>query len=195
MSRKLCPTLGTSACHCSSLPKYLTTPRCEDKHALFRVLWSNHAWYTVNFIQNALFSCIGMIEEIQAELMNNQTEIGDELGKWVLHNKQQGNEMGHLLQAHIGAAAEATMAAKNKLNQKEKTKALFDQGDQLAMRLAMFLKMKNPELLQKEFRTHNQHVLNLVGYLLTNQKTKYVTELNAYICHMMHLSDQILNII
>lgn len=191
-----CKLLGTAKCRCSKTQAtnltYLTS---YSRHALLRKLFSDHSWYTISFMQAAVFN-LPLAQVYLTRLLQNQKEIGDEMHLRFGLSKAQGEAISKLLKEHIQKAGAAlTTAIETKSVTSEKTKQaateLYEQGDRLSTALAGLLHA-NEEEVKREFRRHNQHVLTIATYLLDPEKRQqpiYIAELDAYTNHAIHLAD------
>lgn len=183
-----CHTTGLTQCRCSS------EHNCQDSdhkvNPLVRKLFADHSWYTAEFI-NATIYDLPTGAALKKRLLENQTEIGSELGKFSSVGIDNGKAIGKLLTKHIVLANGVLQAAVKSKPLKKPVDAFFKQGDDMATTLAGVLDMESESLI-KEFRTHNQHVITLAQMLLKGQTNKkYIQELDSYQNHMLHLADVI----
>jgi hypothetical protein len=189
----MCDTTGIGNCRCN-FKKHLKEPRCFDIHGIIRKVFSDHSWYTVEYIQCAVWNISAFVLPMKNRLIQNQDDIGTAFGyHFERVGKKGGEALATLLKAHIVAADRAaTSAIINDGQFNENKVAFFQQGDDMSTQIATMLERKDQiEGLKKEFRTHNQHVLNLVSYLLAKKSASYIQELDSYQNHMLHLADQL----
>ncbi len=155
-----------------------------------RALWTDHSVYTARYIEAAVFRSATSAAYLD-RLLENQREIGLELGKFALVGRKNGKTIGEALTAHIQKAGAVVAAAIKRQDVTESVNAFFGQGDAMAKTLADVLRVSKRSLV-KEFRTHNAHVVQLASMLLQGKTDKrYVKELDAYQNHMMHVADVI----
>jgi hypothetical protein len=196
---KICP-LGMQVCHCRQTKglsggggKYIK----KDTHGIMRKVWDDHAWWTVQFINAAIFN-LSYATAAQNRLMKNQEEIGKEFVKHFprVVSLINGDHMTSLLKTHIGLAAGvvtiAIKSVKKKVTDDEKVldavQELYKQGDNMSAFFAKLLELPY-ESVKKEFRTHNEHVVELATLLILNEAENYRIELDAYINHMLTVAD------
>ncbi len=128
-------------------------------------------------------------QALKKRLLDNQVEIGHELGKFPKVGASNGIAIGKLLTQHIVLADKVLQSAKASKPLDKPVGALYQQGTHLAKTLASVLHVKALDLVV-EFHTHNSHVINLATLLLKGQTgKKYIKELDRYINHMLHLAD------
>lgn len=195
----MCDTVGTSKCRCGKQKCYTSVEeRSTDIYCMVRKLFSDHSWYTVQYIQSAVFDT-PITSSIKKRLLENQDEIGFELGAHFTRiGPDNGAAIGKLLTEHIVKADEAVKAAiTGSENFQDKVEDFFRQGDHLADVLSSVLELSedDAEHFKEEFHIHVQHVLNLARLLLEkNYGQKYIAELDVYINHMLHMSDLLVNL-
>jgi hypothetical protein len=181
-----CHVIGTSKCRCASKQK----SKLISGQLMLRALWSDHSIYTARYIEAAIFRSATATAYLD-RLLENQKEIGFELGKFSLVGRKNGKTVGELLTAHIQKAGGVVSAALKHQDLSDAINAFFVQGDVMAKAFAEVLRVSKRSLI-KEFRTHNTHVSQLASMLLQNKTDKrYVKELDAYQNHMMHVADVI----
>lgn len=130
----------TSQCY-AKLPKQagpISEQRCGLRTGM-RKLWSDHVWWTRNY----LIAAIADMPELDAttkRLLENQEDIGDAVAKY--YGKDAGKKLTQLLKEHILIAAEVVKAAK------ENNKARLNEQNALwhanADAIALFLSKANP---------------------------------------------------
>lgn len=188
-----CPVVGSLTCHCGPSPP---SHRQVSLSSVFRKLWGDHAWLTSDYINASIFQ-LPTATVLRARLLANQPEIGNEFGSLPTVGVAAGNEIGKALTDHIAKAEQVVLAAisGDQIKTEAKIEEFYAQGDELS---AVFAKALNGDkkAIAKEFRTHNERVVNLAVILLDPKRadTWYIAELDAYISHMMHVSDVLLAI-
>ncbi len=191
--KKTCETTGMGTCRCN-FKKYLKDPRCFDIHGQIREVFHDHSFYTIEYVQVAVWNIEYLTTITKNRLLKNQDEIGKAFGyQFERVGTKGGQALASLLKAHIVAADKAaTSAITNDGQFNERKREFFEQGDDMSTQIATMLDRKDQiEDLKKEFRTHNQHVLNLVSFLLKKDGPSYIRELDSYNRHMTHLADQL----
>src|SRR5579883_2233657 len=105
----LCSVIGTKKCRCETKSNGETLS-CVTEHSLVRKLFSDHSWYTQDYIQAVVFG-LKTAPALRARLLDNQTEIGSELGSYSVVGEENGREIGKLLTEHIAKAEAVVVAA------------------------------------------------------------------------------------
>jgi len=181
-----CQVVGSRKCRCGE-HKTDTMMDCVSDHSLIRKLFSDHSWYTFSYVQAAVFKN-ETAEALKARLIENQIEIGSELGRFPKVGAANGKTITTLLTNHIvraDAAVNAAIKGDKKLL-KQASEILFAQGDEMSEAFAKVLELDIAEM-KKQFRAHNQHVLNITTLLL--QHKNFIQELDAYTNHMLFVAD------
>lgn len=184
-----CSVIKSSKCRCENKSNK-SSMDCVTDHSLVRKLFSDHTWYIQDYVQAVIFK-LPTAAALRVRVLDNQTEIGLELGKFDKVGSKNGKAVGNLLTEHVALAEAAVVAAigGNQTDLKQATTKLFEQGDRMSDTLAKVLDLK-PKTVRAEFHSHNQHVLNLATLLLSKKYgTEYVAQLDAYLNHMLMLAD------
>lgn len=187
----MCSVLGTSKCRCNGDRKAKSTNYITG-HSIVRKLFSDHSWFVQDYVQSVIFK-LPTAAALRVRLLDNQTEIGMELGKFDKVGPKNGKAVGGLLTAHIALAEKVVVAAigGNSSELKQATTNLFEQGDSMSDTLAKVLSLP-AKVVRAEFRMHNQHVINMATLLLTKKYgSEYVMELDMFLNHMLKLADTI----
>src|SRR5205807_8418137 len=111
----------------------------EELYASMRKLWSEHVFWTRDYIIDALDGSPAA-EEASRRLMRNQEEIGKAVSPY--YGAQAGDQLTSLLKEHISIAAELVAAAKadDKAKFQDENKRWEANADQIAL----FLSQANP---------------------------------------------------
>jgi hypothetical protein len=187
----LCSVIGTKKCRCETKSNGETLS-CVTEHSLIRKLFSDHSWYTQDYIQAVIFK-LKTAPALRARLLENQTEIGKELGGYPVIGVEYGAAIGRLLTEHIAKAEAVVKAAiRNRTRPLALAKeSFFSQGDRMSNAIAAILGI-DAEGVRALFQQHNQQVINLTTLLLKKMYDKeYTTELDRYQNHMMYIADVI----
>jgi hypothetical protein len=158
---------------------------------MLRKLFTDHAVYTKFYIESFL-SNLPDSTFIAKRLMDNQKDIGNAVKPIVGTSK--GDALIALLTEHIQCAAEvlAHLLAKEDAAMKRSIRSLFRNSDDVATFLNSLNPRKLPlDVVKREFRMHNQHVLNIATLHAKKEYEKEIAEYDAYFNHMMRFSDML----
>ena len=92
----------------------ISTQRCTLRTNM-RKLWSDHVWWTRDYIITAIAD-MPDIKAATDRLLKNQYDIGAAIGSY--YGKEAGDKLTALLKKHILIAADVVAAAKNNDNKK-----------------------------------------------------------------------------
>lgn len=161
-----------------------------DLRMLERDLWTEHVFWTRNFIVSDLTSLEDK-EAVTERLLKNQEAIGNAIKPY--YGEEAGNKLTSLLKEHIILAAQVTDAAKSgKSTDLEKyNKLWYDNADQIAD----FLSAANPnysnQVLKDSLHKHLQFVTDQVVTRLNQDWNGDIKAFDEGKEHMMHFADML----
>lgn len=130
----------------------ISEKRCALRTGM-RKLWSDHVFWTRNYIISALADAPNT-SAVADRLLHNQQDIGDAMVPY--YGKEAGQQLTDLLKAHILIATEVVAAAKT--NNKEKLQDADQRWHANVVEIAEFLSAANPnwpkEALIEMLNTH-----------------------------------------
>jgi hypothetical protein len=129
---------------CYAVQKYSAQQRCisEQRCSLrtaMRKLWSDHVWWTRNYLIAAIAD-MPELKETTDRLMQNQEDIGNAIVPY--YGKKAGKKLTKLLKEHILIAADVVKAAKK--GDAAQLKKADAQWHANADEIAAFLSKANP---------------------------------------------------
>lgn len=178
----VCNVTHAQKCRCGKKVKAKAKTE-QDVKGMFRKLFSDHSWYTYVYIVAVIYK-LPSAKELQRRLLDNQREIGNEIGN--LKGEKNGKAVTKLLKQHILAADFVLQTALKDQDVKVSVQALYAQGNQVAQGLSQILNASEP-VFTREFHMHNAHVVKIATLLLKSKPI--VKALDAYQNHMLHFSD------
>jgi hypothetical protein len=153
-----------------------------------RKLWSDHVFWTRNFIVSDVAGLEDK-EQVLARLLQNQTDIGDAIKPY--YGEEAGNKLGALLKEHIVLAGKLMDAVKsgNQADAEKYNKEWYQNADDIAKLLSSV----NPNWSEKELKellyTHLQQVTTAFTSRLKKDWTGDIKNFDAGYTHILMLSD------
>jgi len=187
-----CKVVGTLRCRCGD--RTSSPQECINCVGMLRKLFSDHSNFTLLYIQAVVFNTPFMVA-YRKRLLENQTEIGKEIGRAFI-GAIRGKALGSAFTQHIAAAEQMVLEMLGGQTTNMKTEFL-QQGDELARLIASDFK-KNEDDIIPVIRTHNTHVIRLTEMLIKSRvkdpknprdETLFIQELDAYNNHMLSVAD------
>lgn len=182
MSR--CPCTGATQCRCP-------VPDAGLQSALWSTL-DDHTLYTSWLITASLPNPQPDATEIATRLLENPSDIRAVIEPIV--GTELADEIEDAFAEHLKLAAETLppVQAGDTTAINSAVATLYRQGDTVAN----FVSQINPSLLpfemvSKEFRTHNEYVVELATLRNSRRYTDYIKVFDSYRQHMKRLSDAI----
>ncbi len=124
----------------------ISEKRCALKTAMRR-LWSDHVWWTRNYLIDAIAD-MPSLQVTTKRLLQNQEDIGDAITSY--YGKAAGKQLAGLLREHILIAADVVKAAK--ADNKKELKAADARWHANADDIAAFLSKANPHWAYKDVK-------------------------------------------
>lgn len=189
---KKCNVTGEHQCKCGPKKHKVAASKRPTLKETLRKLFTDHAVYTRFYMNDYLHGCSSKasLDATVARLMENQKDIGDGIEFKI--GQDNAHQLTKLLQEHIGLAAQVLNAVKNESSAKLQSalSELFNNAD----RVGAFLHELNPRKLPlavvtKEFRQHNQHVVDMATLILKSEWKASLEKYDQYYNHMLHFSD------
>jgi len=150
-------------------------------------LFSDHGWYTHQFIAATVFENPNG-NEILNRLLENQVEIGDVVKKQV--GEMEGIKLTELLQEHIKLAGSALKALIGNYGVKSAVDRLFENSAQVAAFITSLNQWKLPyDVTKAHFDTHNQFVIDLATAYVEEDYESTIQINDAYENHLLLFSD------
>lgn len=155
-----------------------------------RKLWSDHAFYTSNFIKSDIANLEDKSKVLE-RLLRNQDDIGNSIKPY--YGEEAGNKLAGLLREHIKIAGSIVDAAKvgNKDDLDKYNKLWFQNADQIID----FLSVANPKLEKKElkdmFYRHLQLVTDQVVARINKNWDEDIAAYDKGVEHLLKISDLI----
>ena len=183
-----CPITGEK--HCKCLIKAPVTSDVGLKETL-RKLFTDHVIYT-HLFTNSSVDNIADAQVVLKRLLRNQVDIGDALGPII--GEELGQQVTDLLTEHIKRAGDSVKAllSGDEQAKSDAVEAQLAQGDDVAAALSSLNPRKIPlDVVTREFRHHNLFVVQLADLHLHHQYEEEVEVLDAYLNHMLSISDML----
>jgi hypothetical protein len=191
---ELCPVTGKSECHCEK--KLAATKEGQlllvNLKEVLRVLFTDHAIYTANLIQENLPTLSPAADAMTTRVLRNPKDISNLLSKIIGPNLAKDIE--NLFTEHLKLAAGAIKVLREgtptELN--NAINKLYENGDQVASALHTINRVRIPlEEVQQMMKTHNIFVLELASLRKQGRWEEYIKKYDAYYAHILKLSDAI----
>lgn len=137
----VCVAIGAGAYYVGAhygSPHAITPEHCSLRKAM-RKLWSDHVWWTRDYI----IAAVADAQDLKAatdRLLKNQEDIGNAVAGY--YGKQAGDTLTSLLKEHILLAADVVAAAKS--NDSGSLKMADEKWHANADAIALFLSKANP---------------------------------------------------
>lgn len=168
------------------------SPACCSLRTNMRKLWSDHAWWTRNYLIAAIGGGADL-QEATARLLKNQVDIGDAVASY--YGKEAGDKLAALLKDHILIAADLVAAAKanNTANVEAADKKWRTNADEIAQ----FLSSANPnwplKALQSMLYEHLDLTKNEAVARLKGEWKSDIATFEKVFDEIMMMSDAITN--
>jgi hypothetical protein len=162
----------------------------EALYASMRKLWSDHVFWTRDYIIDALNDSPGA-EAASKRLMKNQEDIGKAVAPY--YGAQAGDRLTGLLKQHIAIAADVVAAAKadDKAKFQDENKLWEANADQIAA----FLSQANPNWPKGSVGDMmSKHLKTTADELDARLKKDYDRDVKAFdkvYDHILHMSDEL----
>jgi hypothetical protein len=172
-------------------PGGISEKRCRLRTNM-RKLWSDHVWWTRNYLIAAIAD-MPELKDTTARLLKNQEDIGDAIASY--YGKKAGKELTTLLKEHILIAADVVSAAKSQDNAALKT--ANDKWYANADAIAEFLSTANPNWPYKAVQSMLYKHLKLTTDEATARlKQQWKTDINIFdrvFDEIMEMADTLTN--
>jgi hypothetical protein len=174
------PATGNIICNCGA-------------KEIFRILFTDHVIYTKLVVVSILNNLPDLNVSLN-RLLKNQEDIGNGLKLYT--TDEIGNELTKLLKKHITLAGNyiTAISSLHKDNNKQiienSKNELFKNSDDVSL----FISNINPDKyplneIKKQFRQHNQHLLDMTMSYHNGEYEKENNIFDAYFKHMIMFSD------
>ena len=181
-------SVATAGADSSGAPAVAATGERSLREAM-RKLWSEHVFWTREYVVAAIDGPPAAAETAAARLMKNQEDIGSAIVPY--YGAPAGSRLTSLLKEHIQIAVELVAAAK--AGEEAKTKAADARWHQNADEIATFLSQANPnwprQVLADAMRMHLETTNAEVLARLQHDYPKDVASFDAVYEHILHMAD------
>lgn len=178
-------TTSTSTAQMAGLPSNASVKLYTD----MRKLWTDHVWWTREYITALAADNTPAANAAAARLMRNQEDIGAAIEQY--YGMDAGDELTTLLKSHITIAVDLLNAAK--AGNKTAFNRANTQWQQNADQIAFFLSQANPHwpqaTLKEMMRKHLDTTLDEVNAELKEDRAGSVDAFNAVVDHIDEMSD------
>ncbi len=165
------------------------TPSQVALREAMRKLWSDHVFWTREYVVAAIDGPEGVAQAAAARLMKNQEDIGNAVAAY--YGTSAGSRLTALLKEHIQIAVELVSAAK--AADQPKVQQASARWTQNADAVAAFLSQANPnwprQALVDAMRMHLDTTTKEVTARLHKDYPADVAAFDAVYQHILHMSD------
>ena len=177
------PNTGTSSA--------VAVQRQASLYDSMRTLWSDHVWWTREYIESVAAGNTGQAEAAGSALIQNQVDIGNAIAPY--YGTSAGQQLTDLLKDHITIAVEVLAAAK--AGDTTKFNEANARWQQNADDIASFLSQANPnwtpETLKDMMQTHLTTTLDEASAALKKDYAGSAAAFYKVSDHMMTFSDML----
>ena len=181
-------SVGTAGAHTSETPAVAAASQ-QNLRAAMRKLWSDHVFWTREYVVAAIDGPSPAADAAAARLMKNQEDIGNAVASY--YGAEAGGKLTSLLKEHIQIAVELVAAAK--AGEQEKTNAADAKWRRNADEIAAFLSQANPnwprQALADAMRMHLETTTAQVLARLHHEYAKDVASFDAVYEHILQMAD------
>jgi hypothetical protein len=183
-------SVGTAGAHTSETPAVAAASQ-QGLRAAMRKLWSDHVFWTREYVVAAIDGPSGAADASAARLMKNQEDIGNAIASY--YGAEAGSKLTSLLKEHIQIAVE--LVAAEKAGEQEKTKGADARWHRNADEIAAFLSQANPnwprQALADAMRMHLETTTAQVIARLHHEYAKDVASFDAVYEHILQMADML----